>query len=151
MILSIVYFVFHTVVVAIAFTASSIYRPFTFVDNDHSYVLCHQSNTKYETSPNLIFAVDEKLDPFNDKKARKLCQYQIIKDYGDTYATPGQINYTFLPALRQESSWLQAAFAFFIVYVFGSVVISLIFKPMTKNNSLLKNLDMRNFLKEFIE
>ncbi|MBI2641193.1 hypothetical protein HYW87_01190 [Candidatus Roizmanbacteria bacterium] len=100
-----------------------LFRPFMYIDNDHSYILCNKDKIRYELGPNVIFAIDKKLDPFNDAKARKLCEHQIIRDYINSYPVPEKINYTFLPQKLQESSWLGALFSAILTFAVGSFLI----------------------------
>lgn len=96
---------------------------------------CQPSREEYEINPNLIFAINEKLDPFNDGKARKLCQYHIIRDYNNAYSVPKEKNYIFKPALLQESSWLNAVFAVFLTAII-EVLLILIFLRMVSISNL---------------
>lgn len=131
---NILYLILYSFVVSLSICAFVIFRPFSHIDNNHSGVFCHTDKLTYETSPNLIFAVGDKLDPFNDKKVKKLCQYRITRDYGDIYKAPQKINYTFLPALMQESSWPNALFAGLMTFGFGSFVIEILWKAFKKKS-----------------
>lgn len=113
----------YSTLVAVSIFFVSIFRPFTIVDNNQSNLICSADKHKYESAPNFIFAINENLDSFNDAKARKLCQFQIIRDYNSTYQTPVQKNYTFLPTMQQESSWLNAFFAGIFILLIGKKII----------------------------
>lgn len=119
------YIFFYSLVLAISFSVSLIFAPFTFIDNDHSYIRCFKDGRKYETSPNYIFALDTKLDSFNDIKARKLCEHQIIRDYINSYPTPPVLNYEFLPAKAEDSSWMNVFFVFLLSFFAGTALIEL--------------------------
>ena len=107
-----------------------IFRPFKFIDNSKSYLLC-QNNNKFFIGPNLVFTFDGLLDSYNDKKARKLCEYSLIRDYADTLKTPPAVNYGFTPVYSQESSWSNTAFAFFLAFSLGAVLIEANFKTVS--------------------
>ncbi|OGK22183.1 hypothetical protein A2866_03430 [Candidatus Roizmanbacteria bacterium RIFCSPHIGHO2_01_FULL_39_8] len=117
------YVLLYGLVFSFTVSAFMLFRPFTYVENDHTYILCHTNQVRYETSPNLIYAIETKLDSFNDAKARKLCTYHIISDYINMYKVPKEVNYTFLPDKRTESGWLNALFGGFLVFLFGSAAI----------------------------
>lgn len=117
------YIFLYSLVFSFAIAAILVFRPFTYVENDHTYILCHTDQVRYETSPNFIYAIETKLDSFNDAKARKLCAYHIISDYINMYKIPKEVNYTFLPDKRTESAWPNALFGGFLVFLLGSAVI----------------------------
>lgn len=107
-----------------------VFRPFKFVDNSKSYLAC-KNNNRYFIGPNLVYSFDGKIDTYNDKKARKVCEYGLIRDYGDQYKAPATINYIFNPVYSQESSWSNAAFAFFLALFTGAVLIEAGFKTVS--------------------
>ena len=113
----------YSLIIFLSISVFMLFRPFPYVDNDRSYILCYTNRVRYEITPNLIFAVDSQLDNFNDSKARKLCAYQIISDYNNVYPTPKEKNYTFLFAKTTQSSWPNALFAAFLVYLSGLVLV----------------------------
>lgn len=123
-----IYYILYILLSAVAIASLMIFRPFPYVDNNQSYIQCFTDGIGYETSPNLIFALDTKLDSFNDSKARKLCAYHIISDYINMYQTPKEQNYMFLPAKLQDSSWLNAVFVGFVVFALGFLCIERIWK-----------------------
>lgn len=132
-------FLFYTTLILISTAVFILFQPFTYIDNNKSYIDC-ADGSRYEASPNFIFALDKTLDPFNDKKARKLCQFKIISDYNDIYQTPKAVNYTFVPKNEEESSWPNALFAsillFLIGYYFLKSVTKLTFKNLVHNRIL---------------
>ena len=117
------YISIYSLLITLSFSISLFFMPFKYVDNDHSYISCFSDGRRYETSPNYIFALDDKLDSFNDIKARKLCEYKIISDYNNTYSTPASVNYEFLPVVFQDSSWLNVIFVFLLTFVIGSALL----------------------------
>ena len=129
----IIYFSAYSMILAFSIVTLVFFLPFSYVDNDHSYVRCQADGVAYETSPNLIFLVDAKLDNFNDVKARKLCEYHVIRDYNRTYATPKRINYTLEVAKKQSSSFPNALFAFGLTFLLGSIITEITFKQLFKS------------------
>ena len=120
---TIFYITLYGIVLALSFSIALTFAPFEYVDNDHSYISCFNDGKKYEASPNYIFALDTKLDSFNDIKARKLCEHKIISDYINSYSTPAIVNYQFLPAVTEDSSWLNVAFVFLLTFFSGSLLV----------------------------
>lgn len=116
----------------IAFSVSIFYvfQPFQFVDNSKSSLAC-KNNNRYFIGPNLVYSFDGKIDAYNDKKARKVCEYGLIRDYKDEYKAPSSVNYIFNPVYSQESSWSNAAFAFFLAFSLGIVFIEVVFKSVS--------------------
>ena len=117
------YLISYPVLISLSIGIFFIYRPFAYVDSVKSYIVCNQSKSTFEIGPNFIFAFTDILDEFNDKKARKLCKYGLVKDYADTLKTPGRQNYTFYPIYTTESSWIDAFVISFIAFIFGSTLI----------------------------
>ena len=136
----------YSIVLALSFSSFLLFRPYEYVDNDHSYIRCFKDGISYETSPNLIFAIDTKLDSFNDAKARKLCEHKIISDYINSYSTPPKINYEFLPALSEKSSWPAALFVFLLTFLAGSFVVEVFAKLLGFKSSYFG----KKFLDTFI-
>lgn len=127
-----IYILTYSLVFALSMSSFIIFRPFFYVDNDTSTVVCNKDQKSYEISPNLIYSVDQKLDPGNDKKARKLCEYQIISDYTDVYKAPMEKNYIFAHSMEQESSWPNAVFAAFLIFFLGSAFVELILRRILR-------------------
>lgn len=138
----VVYFFLYVISSSLAIGAFMFLRPFTFIENAHTYVKCLNDQVSYEAGPNFIFVLDDKLDPFNDVKARKLCQYNIIKDYNGQYKTPEEINYLNLPEKQLSSSWPNAIFASFFVFFLFSASIEVGMKLVIKdiNNLFFRSL-----------
>ena len=97
-----------TLVFSLATAAFFLFKPFNYIDNDQSAVLCDNGRALINIGPNYIYSFEDKLDSFNDIKTRKLCQFNTIRDYNDTYKTPETINYQFKPVYSQDSSWPDA-------------------------------------------
>ena len=133
------YLFFYSLLLAVVFGVFIVFRPFTYIDNDHSNVICRTDNAHYETSPNLIFLIDEHLDKLNDVKARKLCQYHIIRDYNNTYESPTHINYTLLPAIAYESSWINDIFVCLVTFFIGASLIEIIWGLVRKEKGKIEN------------
>ena len=124
------YLFLFLLVISTSIGAFYIFQPFKFIDNSKSYLLC-QNNNKFFIGPNLVFTFTGLLDSYNDKKARKLCEYGLIRDYADTLKTPPAVNYDFTPVYSQESSWSNAAFAFFLAFSLGAILIKSTFKTVS--------------------
>lgn len=132
-------FLAYSLLLSLTLFVFVIFQPFSYIDNDHSNLMCQGNNVPYETSPNMIFLIDKKLDKSNDSKARKLCQYHIIRDYNNTYETPHTLNYTLLPAESIESSWLSDIFICLIVFLSGSLLIEFIAKKIDTEHKIGTN------------
>lgn len=111
-------------------------KPFSYVDSFKSYIVCNDGS-RFDLASNYIFALEEKLDDSNDKKARKLCDYKIIRDYIDSYKAPNTINYTFYPVIKQESSYLNALFVALLAFFPGFLVIEVLRKRKDFFNLLI--------------
>lgn len=107
----------------LALFVGNIVKPFTYVDNATSQIVCDKNGQSFEAGWNFIYTFTDRLDTFNDEKARKLCEFNIIKDYSHFYKNPLKTNYRFEPKLIQESSWPDAILIFFAVIVLGTTVI----------------------------
>lgn len=98
-----------------------IFKPFTFVNNDKSKIVCSDGYS-YEAGPNYVYTLEHTLDAFNDKKARKLCAFRIIRDYKDSFKTPPK-NYEFKPVYAQNSSWGDALLMTLVSFSLGVILI----------------------------
>lgn len=123
-----IYKLSYIILISIALGVFYVFRPYSYVDNSKSTVVCLKDGKSYEIGWNFIYTFEDKLDSFNDIKARKICEYQAIKDYGNTLNTPASVNYQFVPILIQESSWADAIFMFFATFIMGGILIELITK-----------------------
>src|SRR3989338_10998377 len=123
------YLLLYLILIFFSLGVFYIFRPFKLIDNSKSYLLC-KNNYRYFIGPNLVYSFDGRIDAYNDKKARKVCEYGIIRDYGDNFKTPS-LNYNFNPVYSQESSWSNAAFAFFLAFSLGAVLIEANFKTVS--------------------
>ena len=121
----VIYLVLYAVMLGFSLSSLIILKPFLYTENNESYIICNDTS-RFEIGPNFIFAFENKLDPVNDAKARKLCQYKIISDYSNVYETPKNTNYKFYPVLKQESSWANAIFIFFIMVNIAAICIEFI-------------------------
>lgn len=109
----------YLLILSVAFGVFYIFKPYRFIDNDKSAIICSNNNSHFEIGWNFIYSFDGKFDAFNDIKARKLCEYGLIKDYGNTLKTPGEINYNFKPEFLTESNWGDALLMFAATVIFG--------------------------------
>ncbi len=97
-----------------------------YLDNAKSHIICNKNGAPFEIGWNFVYSFERKLDDWNDIKARKLCEYNLIKDYGNTLKTPAEINYRFEPKYIIESSWADAIFMFFATFIFAVIAIEAI-------------------------
>lgn len=123
-----IYIILHAILFSIVTCVFFIYRPYSYIDNIRSYITCNQTGEKFEIGPNLIYTFTGSLDGFNDKKARKLCQYGLIRDYADNLKTPSVKNYNFYPIYTKESNWIDDAVITSIIFIIGACTISFICK-----------------------
>lgn len=119
------FFTANILVVSLALGSLIIFRPYSFVDNDKAKVICVESGASFDIGPNFIYTLEDKLDSFNDQKARKLCQYNIIRDYGNTYQTPDKVNYQFKPVYTKDSSWGDAILIALTILSLGILLVKL--------------------------
>lgn len=115
-----------------------VFKPYSYVSNEKSYITCDKTGAKFDIGPNYVYTLENKLDLYNDKKTRKLCEYGIIRDYTDTRQTPLFKNYHFTPVWVTQSSWIDAFFMSISAFIFGFAVISSLVKinlqwPQFKN------------------
>lgn len=148
-ILAIFKFLTYSLLLSLTLFVFVVFQPFSYIDNDHSNLMCQGNNVPYETSPNMIFLIDKKLDKLNDSKARKLCQYHIIRDYNNTFETPHTLNYTLLPAESIESSWLSDIFICLIVFLSGSLLIEFTAEKIDTDHKMRMN-KLANLLRYLI-
>ncbi|OGK22180.1 hypothetical protein A2866_03415 [Candidatus Roizmanbacteria bacterium RIFCSPHIGHO2_01_FULL_39_8] len=114
--------VLYIIIVAISMGAFFIFQPFSFVDNGKSKIAC-DNGSSFEIGPNFIYTFTDKIDSFNDAKARKICAYNIIRDYGNAYKTPQSSNYGFKPVYIKNSSWGDAWLILVATFLLGSIFI----------------------------
>lgn len=121
----------YLLLTTLSLSALIIFKPFTMVDNDTSKIVC-QKGGSFDAGPNYIYTFEQRLDSFNDEKARKLCEFGIIRDYHNVYKTPLSQNYDFKPIYRSVSSWGDALLVTGILMLGGCFLIELV-----KKNGLL--------------
>lgn len=134
----ILYLLLYQVLFSFVVGVFLIYKPFAYLDNITSYIICQKNKAKFEIGPNFIYSFNHVLDKYNDQKARKICEYGLIRDYANSLKIPETQNYTFFPVYRQESSWIDAFFISFIVLLVGAVAIEIPFSPLLGSSSLGK-------------
>lgn len=128
-----IYLVFYTLILALAAGSFIIFRPIVYVDSTKAKIYCADGK-EYGANAVFIFSLNGGLDEFNDKKARKLCEYGTIFDYQDAFAIPAKINYRFDPVFYQESSYPEAGLGFILTFTIGAFIIetvSFIFFKLT--------------------
>lgn len=126
----------YSFLISLSFFVLYISKPFIYIDSSKSQIVCNKSGQSFESGWNFIYTFADKLDSFNDTKARKLCEFNIIKDYSNTYKTPVEVNYRFEPKFIQESSWADAFFMFFTSLIIGGIIIK-VFRLLTSSVKLV--------------
>lgn len=126
------YFFAYIILVSFALAIFWILRPVTYFDNFKSQIVC-SSGTLFSIGPNSIFSLNGKFDQFNDKKARKICQYGIIYDYKEDFKTPEKLNYTIKSVIREDSDFVQAGLVSGLFFLAGAYLI----KFVTKNDKFM--------------
>lgn len=116
------YILAYLILISLSLGAFYIFKPYSFIDNEHSKIIC-KNGAHYDIGPNYIFTLGNKLDAFNDRAARELCAYSVIRDYGNYYKTPPDVNYQFLPVYIKESSWGDAILVTLAAFLSGAAVI----------------------------
>lgn len=123
----------YILLLCLAFMTFYIFKPYSYVDNATSLIICDKNGQSFESGWNFIYTFENKLDSFNDIKARKLCEYNLIKDYNNSLKTPSVINYRFEPKYIWQSSFADAIFMFAAVFLLGRILIESIFKKAKIN------------------
>lgn len=144
----------YSLLVAISLFVFTIYRPFTYIDNMRSYIICNKDGRKFDIGPNYIYSFTNKLDSFNDAKARKLCEYGLIKDYHNSLETPTNLNYQFHPVYTTDSHWLRAIILSSLVFTIGLIAIEAIKKCLSlyrgKKTTRKDNLPIHHDIVSFV-
>lgn len=122
------YLLLYGILIGFSLSVFFIFKPFPYVDNDASQIVCTKSGGSFTIGPNYIYTFGSKLDSFNDAKARKLCEYGVIRDYGNTYQTPQRLNYRFKPVFVKDSSWGDSILMGVAVFLLGATFIEMIKK-----------------------
>lgn len=117
-----------SIMIALSLTLLMAFRPYSFVDNDKSKLICDKNGASFDMGPNYIYTLDNKLDSFNDEKARKLCEFNIIRDYGNFYKNPTAVNYQLKPTYAKDSSWGDAILMASVILLFGVLIVETIKK-----------------------
>ena len=129
------YLIFYFFLTSLSLGVFRLFKPYISVENNTSYLIC-EDKTRFEIGPNSIFALDNKLDKVNDQKARKLCQYKIIRDYGNIYQPVDNINYLFYPVMVEESSLITALFVAVLFFSLGALIIETVKQTIFGSTSL---------------
>lgn len=109
-----------------------LFEPFKYLDNDQSTVICNTGG-EFNIGPNYIYSFEDKLDKFNDVKARKLCTFGAIRDYINYYKTPAQKNYQLKPVFAQNSSWGDATIVTMAAILFAWFILNLLLEKNLQN------------------
>lgn len=113
---NLIYFLIFFILFSLSFTVFYLFRPYSYIDQSKSKIVCNNNKTIYDVGPTFFFAFERKLDPKTDKNVRKLCEYSIINDYQDTYKSPRKINYRLIPVYNQEGSWTDAFLISLVIF-----------------------------------
>ena len=111
-------------VFSIAMAVFYLYRPYSFIDHSSTKIVCNKNNVGYDIGPSFFYVFAEKIDPLTDKNVRKLCEYSIINDFGDTYKTPAKVNYHLEAIYEQEGSWGDVILLSSTVFFLGLIIIN---------------------------
>lgn len=142
-ILLILYLVSYIILISLSLSSFYIFKSIKFIDNINSYLVC-ENGEKLDIGPNFIYSFSNKLDAFNDIKARKLCEYSMIRDYNNTLKTPTQKNYVFYPIYKTEYGIKNQISAMLFVLIIGHFVIELSTYLIT-GKSFLGNYILKSF------
>lgn len=126
----------YSIIAVISLAVFIIFKPYSYIDNNRSQIVCDKSSAAFDIGPNYIYTFETTLDDFNDKKARKLCEYGIIRDYQDFYKTPLAKNYLFRPTYSHESSWPDALLISTATFFLGAFVFELIKKMISAKEKI---------------
>lgn len=139
-------FLIYAFIISISLGVFYIFRPYSYIDSATSQIVCKKNYASFETGWNFIYTFDQTLDPFNDAKARKICEHNAIKDYGNTLKTPSEINYRFEPKYIQESSWLDAIFMASAILIIGIIFIEFVKAKFDTSTNLMRRHEFRKYL-----
>ncbi|OGK16198.1 hypothetical protein A2774_04965 [Candidatus Roizmanbacteria bacterium RIFCSPHIGHO2_01_FULL_39_12c] len=114
--------IFLTLTFAITLFIFFSFRPVKIIDHQKSEVICHKNNIAYNLGPNLIIALNDKLDPVTDSKIKKLCEYSIINDTNNIYQIPDSPNYSVSAVYKQAGSWTDAILLGITVFILLYVI-----------------------------
>ncbi len=144
-----IYILFYSILTSLSMGIFLIFQPFAYVDNNQSTIYCIEKNTQHQIGPNFIYTFSSSFDSYNDSKAKKICEYSIIRDYYDAYPKPVKNNYKLNIVYTKESSLPEAFFASVIFFLAGSCSIEVVRKIillMIGNNSTSIGSSLFNFL-----
>ncbi len=134
------------IVLAASFAVGYTFKPFTYIDNGSSKIVCNKNNVALDMGWNFIYTFEDKLDSFNDVKARKLCEFNSIKDYANFYKTPSDVNYHFEAKYTQDSSWTDTLLVFNAALFLGILIV----RALLRRNLDLKYLALSLIIAPFI-
>lgn len=137
--------IFIPILISVSLFIFYLLLPFKFIDHNESKITCQKNNASYKLGPNLIFALDEKLDSLTDKNIRKLCEYAILNDYQDTYKTPTKINYHLELAYQQEGSWGDTVLISIGIFLLLSILFNTLGKLINHKSQIPNSNKLSNF------
>ncbi len=130
--------ILYTIVFSTSLFVFYIFKPFTYLDNAQSKIICNKNGAVFEIGWNFVYSFDGKLDAWNDIKARKICEYNAIKDYVNAVKTPQEVNYHFEPIYITESSWPDAIFMFVSTLIVGIIIAEIVSSRLKSHKPLKK-------------
>lgn len=153
------YFGFYIFILTLSMAVFYVFRPYSYVDNCSSYINCTNKNVKYPLGPSFVYCFGDKLDSYNSKKSRKLCEYGIMWDYQDTYKVNNKTNYRLNLIYQQESSWINAFLISSLTFIIGVIIIEtfktvllkLVFKKIDPNDEYFFGQDILKILRYLID
>jgi hypothetical protein len=119
------YVLVYVALIAAVVVLAYIQLPYEYISDWESTILCSDGKA-YKTGANSIYPSDGVLNTNGDIAARKLCAYNIVRDYSDQYQTPVDINYSLLPVRKTHGGYTQTAQTLFwglaIVCLAGEII-----------------------------
>lgn len=143
----IVYSAIHVVIASCAIGVIVVNRPFTYVDNVKTTITCTNNGASFEIGPNFIYILGDRIDEFNDIKARKLCAYGMVKDYGNTLVNPEKANYTLKPVYAQDQAWTATIFLGVVAYIIQVFLFEIVYFILVRQKGHIAELLLGFFYK----
>ncbi len=144
---NIFYFITYAVLISISLGAVLVYKPFTYIDNSKSSIICTKNGSKYEIGPNFIYVLGNKIDKFNDIKARKLCEYGLVKDYSGSLKIPENVNYSLEIVKTKDSSWIDAILSGIVIFFLEIIFFETFYFVIKKRIGIIGKVFLNIFIK----
>ena len=118
---ALLYFICVALVVGYAYTS----LPYEYLDDWNSTIICTNGKS-YPSGTNSIYVSEGRLNDDGDIDARKLCTYDVIRDYTNQYKTPKEKNYNLITLHATRGSYKEAGKILFwglpVVYLVGELI-----------------------------